>query len=177
MADPWTYTHLSFRGIYDQGWGRIIRSIGYLPFWLLAGLAVYLSTRDAWARRAALLLVVSPTLAGALGQILKLLIRRGRPLANEGLYAFRPFADRPFYTRDFGMPSGDVIVAFAACAILAHLWPRARVLWYTLAFSCAVARILVGAHFLSDVTVAAIFGWATALWLCRRLPLPLPETR
>jgi undecaprenyl-diphosphatase len=175
LADPWAYTYLSFRGIYDQGWGRIVRTTGYLPFWLLAGLALFLSSRSAWAQRAALLLAGAPTAAGALGQVLKLLIRRGRPLANEGQYVFRAFTDRPFYSRDFGMPSGDVIVAFAAFAILARLWPRARILWYGLGLCCALGRVLVGAHFLSDVVVAAVLGWATA-WVAVRL-LPLPPSR
>ncbi len=176
LADPWAYAHLSFHGIYDQGWGRIIRTTGYLPFWFLVALAIYLSSSSAWARRAALLLALSPTIAGAVGEVLKLLIRRGRPLANGGQYVFRAYTDRPFYSRDFGMPSGDVIVAFAACAVLACLWPRARILWYALALSCAIGRVLVGAHFLSDVTAAAILGWATTEVLRQRIALPPPPT-
>ena len=172
LLDPWAYAHLAVPGIYDQGWGRIIRNIGYLPFWLLAALALYLSSQSAWTRRGALLLALSPTLAGAVGEILKLLIRRGRPLANNGLYVFRPYTDRPFSTRDFGMPSGDVVVAFAACVVLSYLWPRARWLWMGLALACAFGRVMVGAHFLSDVTVAAIVGWASAAVLSRLLPLP-----
>lgn len=174
LADCWAFSHLTFRAIYDQGWGRIIRTTGYLPFWFLAALALYLSSTSRWARRGALLLALSPTLAGAVGQVLKLLIRRGRPLANEGAYVFRPFTDRPFYTRDFGMPSGDVIVAFAACAVLAHLWPRARPLWFAMAVLCALGRVLVGAHFLSDVTVAAILGWLTTMFLIRMIPVARP---
>lgn len=171
-ADSWAFQHLTFPTIYDQGWGRIIRTTGYLPFWLLAALALYLSSASAWARRGALLLALSPTLAGAAGQVVKLLVRRGRPLVNDGLYVFRGFGDRPFYSRDFGMPSGDVIVAFAACAVLANLWPRARLLWYGLALTCALGRVMVGAHFLSDVTVAAILGVLTTTLLCRRFPSP-----
>lgn len=172
LADPWAYSHLSWRGVYDETLGRMVRVFGFLPFWLLAGAALWLSNRSRWGRHAGLLLIVSPTVAGAIGQVIKLVVRRGRPLANDGLYVFRAWADRPFYSRDFGMPSGDVIVAFAACAVLARLWPGARVIWYTLAVACALGRIFVGAHFLSDVTVAALLGWLVTAALWQRYPLP-----
>lgn len=172
VADPWAYTHLAWRGVYDQNAGRMVRSIGFLPFWIIAGIALWLSSRSRWGRHAGLLLMASPTLAGAIGQVLKLLVRRGRPLAHDGLYVFRDFTERPFYTRDFGMPSGDVVVAFAACAVLARLWPGGRPIWYALAVACALGRIFVGAHFLSDVTVAALLGWLVAAALWRRFPPP-----
>ena len=54
--------------------------------------------------------------------------------------------------------------------MLARLYPRARWLWYALAAGCALTRVLARAHFLSDVTLAAIIGWAVAalLWRCYR---------
>lgn len=166
LADGWTYGHLSRPDIYDQGWGRILRTVGYLPFWLLLAVAFHRATTTPSGRRQALLLVAAPTMSGALSECLKLLIRRERPGPNAGLYVFRAYSHQPFSTSGFGMPSGDVIVAFAACAILARIWPRARLIWYGLAFGCAIARVLSRAHFLSDVTVAGILGWAIAdrLW-------------
>ena len=170
--DFWAFTHLSRQGIYDTGWGRVLKSVGYLPVWLLIGFAMLRSATTLPGRRYAVLLMVAPTLSGALGEILKLLIRRERPGPNAGAYVFRSFSDRPFSTSGFGMPSGDVIVAFAACAILARLWPRARVIWYGLATACAVARVASHAHFLSDVTVAGIAGWAVADGLWQRYAQP-----
>ncbi len=175
LADRWAFAHLSLPGIYDHGWGRVLRSFGYLPFWLLVGSAVYWSTTSAAVRRVARLLALAPIAAGALNEVLKLLIRRERPGPNEGLYVFRSFADRPFSTAGLGLPSGDTIVAFAACAILARAWPRARLLWYGLALSCALGRVLAGAHFLSDVTVAGILGVVVAEWLWRRYADPPEE--
>jgi membrane-associated phospholipid phosphatase len=172
FADSWAFAHLSLPGIYDEGWGRLLRSLGYLPLWLLVGFAVQQSSTSLSYRRHGLLLMLAPTLSGALSEVLKLLVRRERPVPNAGLYVFRSFADRPFSTGGFGMPSGDVIVAFAACTILARAWPRTRVLWYGLGVSCALARVLSRAHFLSDVTVAGLLGVLVAdrLWLRYALP-------
>lgn len=174
LADTWAYTHLSLPRVYDQGWGRLLRTLGYLPFWLLVGFAFYRCTTTRAGRRQSILLMVAPTLSGALSEVFKLLVRRERPVPNAGMYVFRAFSDRPFSTTGFGMPSGDVIVAVAASVILARVWPRARVLWYGLAVGCALARVLSRAHFLSDVTVAGILGWAVADTLWKRYASPPP---
>jgi membrane-associated phospholipid phosphatase len=146
--------------------------VGYLPVWILVGLAFYRSATTLAGRRQAVLLMSAPALSGALSEILKLLIRRERPGIYIGTYVFRSFSDRPFSTGGFGMPSGDAIVAFAACAILSRIWPRARVIWYGLALGSALARVASHAHFLSDVTVAAILGWAVAGMVWERVALP-----
>jgi membrane-associated phospholipid phosphatase len=172
LADGWAFAHLSLPTVYEPGWGRLLRIVGYLPFWLLAGAAFYLSTSAPAGRRHAILLMAAPTLSGALSELLKLLVRRERPGLTAGTYVFRSFTDRPFSTAGLGMPSGDAVVAFAACAILARLWPRARGIWYGLAVGCALARVLSHAHFLSDVTVAALAGWAVADLLWRHHALP-----
>jgi membrane-associated phospholipid phosphatase len=56
--------------------------------------------------------------------------------------------------------------------MLAHLFPRARWLWYALAAGCALTRVLARAHFVSDVTLSAVIGWAVAAvvwrWYLRR---------
>jgi membrane-associated phospholipid phosphatase len=178
LADSWAFVHLNFPSVYDPGWGRLLRTLGYLPLWLLVAVALYRNTAAPAGRRQALLLMAAPTVSGALSEILKLLVRRERPGPHDGLYVFRSFADRPFSTSGLGMPSGDAIVAFAAFAILARLWPRARGLWYALAVGSALARVASHAHFLSDVTVAGILGWAVAdrLWQQYALPPSTPST-
>lgn len=175
LADSWVYTHFTRPGINDQDWGRLLRALGFLPLWFVASLALFRTTPTPAGRRHAVLLMAAPTLSGALSEVIKLLVRRERPGPNGGAYVYRAFADRPFSTAGLGMPSGHAIVAFAACAILARLWPRARVIWYGLAFGCALTRVLSQAHFLSDVTVAGIVGWAvgTLLWH-RYAPAPAP---
>ena len=73
------------------------------------------------------------------------------------------------------MPSTHAIVAFAAAAVLARLWPRARVIWYGLAAGCALTRVWTRAHFVSDCVVAAVVAYAIVALLWRRFGLPLND--
>jgi membrane-associated phospholipid phosphatase len=57
--------------------------------------------------------------------------------------------------------------------MLALLFPRGRPVWFALGVGCAYSRLAAGAHFLSDVTVAAILGIMTAGILWRRFPAPI----
>jgi membrane-associated phospholipid phosphatase len=67
-----------------------------------------------------------------------------------------------------------VLVAFGGAAVLAHLYPRARWLWYTLAAGCAATRVLAMGHFLSDTVVAAVLGVAVSTLYWHRWVEPLP---
>ena len=55
-------------------------------------------------------------------------------------------------------------------ATLARLFPEASVLWYGLAIGCALTRVASGAHFMSDVVLAALVGYGATciLWPRRR---------
>ena len=96
LADPWAYTHLVRDGVYDHDWGRLLRVMGFLPLWLLAAAALWVSNPTQAGRRGAILLAIGPTLAGGVGELLKLLIRRERPILTDGAYVFRSFSDGPF---------------------------------------------------------------------------------
>lgn len=155
LGDRWAYTDLVSRGVYDHDTGRMLRTIGYLPFWLIAGLALWLQSRDA---RRGLLLALTPGVAGLIDELLKILSQRERPALHDGAYFFRPFVGQWWKTSDIGLPSSHAIVAFSAAWILCRLYPRASVVWIGLAAGCAITRVAAQAHFLSDVTVAAVAG-------------------
>jgi membrane-associated phospholipid phosphatase len=170
LLDPWAQTHFVYADVYDEDWGRLLRVMGFYPLWLLAGIALLLTdwpevrcwvTRRACARRA-LLLVAAPALGGLLAEVGKLLFRRLRPGEIPGEYVFRAFSERPLYSGGLGLPSSHTLVAFAAAAILARLFPRAAPVWFLLAIGCGLTRVAAGAHYLSDVTVAGVLGWVTA---------------
>ncbi len=158
-ASAWRSARLL--SVNDKDWGRLLRSMGYLPTWGIIALGYWLQQRDDTRRaRYAAALLLAPALGGALAEVLKLLVRRLRPDPELFQYAFRPFAEGPWSNRGMGMPSSHVLVAFAGAAVLAQLYPRARWLWYTLAAGCAATRVLAMGHFLSDVVVAAVLGVA-----------------
>jgi membrane-associated phospholipid phosphatase len=168
LADGWVAEHVRFGRVYETDWGRMLRNFGYLPFWLLAAIALALHDRESreWWRRGALLLA-APAVAGIVGELLKITVRRMRPPDVGSTYSFRAFSDHPFSSRGFGFPSSHVVVAFGAAAMLSRLFPRARVVWYAAALGCAVSRILAHAHYLSDVVAAAFIGIAAAALLWR----------
>jgi len=163
LADGWVAEHVRYGRVYETDWGRMLRNFGYLPFWLLAAIALALHDRESreWWRRAAML-VAAPAAAGIVGELLKILVRRRRPPDVGSAYAFRTFADHPFSSRGLGFPSSHAVVAFGAAAILSRMFPRARLVWYATAAACAFSRLLAHAHYLSDVVAAAAIGIGAA---------------
>jgi membrane-associated phospholipid phosphatase len=161
LGDRWAYAHLVSRTVYDHDLGRMLRTVGYLPFWLIAGLALWLERRDV---RQGLLLAFTPALAGLIDELLKILSQRERPALHDGAYYFRGFSGAWWKTSDIGLPSSHAIVAFSGAWILCKLYPRASMVWLVLAAGCAITRVEAQAHFLSDVTVAAVVGIVVSEW-------------
>ncbi len=166
-ATAWRFARLLT--VNDKDWGRLLRSMGYLPTWGVIALGYWLQQRDDPRRTAhSWALLLGPALGGGIAELLKLSIRRLRPNPDVFEYVFRPFADGPWSNRGMGMPSSHTLVAFAGAAVLAQLYPRARWLWYTLAVGCAATRVLSLGHFLSDTVVAALLGVMVGGWVWGR---------
>ena len=175
LLDATAWRSARLLSVNDKDWGRLLRSMGYLPTWGVIALGFWLQQRDHPRRTAyAWALVLGPALGGSLAEVLKLTIRRLRPNPDLFEYVFRPFADGPLSNRGMGMPSSHVLVAFAGATVLAQLYPRARWLWYTLAAGCAATRVLAMGHFLSDTVVAAVLGVAVSTLYWHRWVEPLP---
>ena len=89
--------------------------------------------------------------------ILKRLIGRARPFVVEdgGTLVFMPLIWRPEYA---SIPSGHGTTAFAAAIAIGAIWPRARPLMWIYALFIAVSRVVITAHYPSDVIASAVFG-------------------
>lgn len=156
--------------VYDKDWGRLLRSMGFLPTWLVIAVAYWLQVREPEARRAGTwLLTLGPTLGGISAELLKLLLRRLRPDPEQFGYLFRSFAEGPLSNKGMGMPSSHTLVAFAGAFALARLFPRARWVFYLLAAGCGLSRVMATAHFLSDTVVAACVAWGVVALLAHRV--------
>jgi membrane-associated phospholipid phosphatase len=161
LLDPVAFRFLRIDDVYGDDLGRMLRVMGYVPLWLAAGAALMLEDRTPWRRmiRSRGGLVIAGSIVGGIAaELLKLIVRRRRPY-EFGEYVFRPFTERPFSTGGLGMPSSHALVAFGAAAVLARMFPRARIIWWGLAWGCGLSRVADGAHFLSDVVAAAVIGW------------------
>jgi membrane-associated phospholipid phosphatase len=101
-------------------------------------------------------------LPGLVFTIGKRLVGRARPFvegsANPLIY--RPLGWSVEYA---SLPSGHAVDAFAAAMAIGVLWPRMRPVMWTYAVVIAVSRVVLTAHFPSDVMVGAVVGAVGAL--------------
>jgi len=174
LLDRWALDLSRTIGPIGGDAARFARIIGFAPAWLVVATVLWLEGRgrDATLQAAAVAIVLAVTLGGLGAEALKLVVRRERPGEELG-YVFRAFTDAPLRTKRLGMPSGHTAVAFAGAAVLAIRFPRIAPLLFGLAGTCAISRVLSGAHYLSDVVAAAI----GATWLGRALARDEAVTR
>jgi undecaprenyl-diphosphatase len=107
-----------------------------------------------------LFLVAAIGLPSLFVTIVKRVIGRARPIVGE----FDPFAYVPLGWRaDYAsMPSGHATTAFAAAFAIAALWPRLAPAMCIYALLIAVSRVVVLAHYWSDVVVGGAIGFIGA---------------
>lgn len=92
----------------------------------------------------------------------KCFLPRCRPRFFDGAAWLESFGHPTFHISDMRMqsfPSGDAALAFLLSAILAHHFPRYRVILYILAVGCACNRVLTEYHWVSDVLIGAVIGF------------------
>lgn len=159
--------------VYDKDFGRLLRVMGFAGTWVALALAVGLTSDGSQparriARRRGWLVFWSPVLAGALAEVLKIVVRRERPALNDGACGFRPWDERTWSGSGLAFPSSHAAVAFGGAFMLARMFPRAKWVGIALAVGCGVTRIAARAHFVSDVVFAAGLGWFVSWALWRR---------
>ena len=91
--------------------------------------------------------------------MVKRLIGRARPMVGGSIdpFLYLPLSWKVQYA---SFPSGHAVDAFAAAAAIGALWPKARPWMWTYAVVIAVSRVVVTAHYPSDVIAGAIVGVA-----------------
>ena len=94
--------------------------------------------------------------------VIKRFIGRARPYVWQ---ATDPFSYSPFIWKSSyaSLPSGHATNAFALAIAIGALWPRMRLPMWIFAVIIAVSRVVVTAHFPSDVLAGAIIGAIGAL--------------
>lgn len=95
--------------------------------------------------------------------IIKRMIGRARPMTITGHpdpYLFSPFAWSNAYA---SLPSGHATTAFAVLVAFSTLWPRTRTVFLIYALLIAASRIVVTAHYPTDVAAGALVGTVGAL--------------
>ncbi len=159
-----------FRRITDLGLGGVYLIPAALAFALFRWRAAVTldEARARWRVRAnaAALLFSTVAASGLLVDALKYCFGRYRPkeLFDHGLYGFDPFGAHWAHN---SFPSGHGQTAYAAMTALAWIWPKGRPLFVFLAVLIAASRVIVSAHYLSDVLMGAYIGAAGTLLVAR----------
>jgi undecaprenyl-diphosphatase len=117
------------------------------------------------AGRATFVLGVN-AVAGLASLVLKGLFGRARPRFFDmvGPFHFDNFVLNAGYT---SFPSGHSITAFGTTMALSYFLPRWRWPLLGLALLVGISRVIVGAHYPSDVLAGAAIGIGTAIFLRR----------
>lgn len=167
--------HIFYQGkdpaIEHHDWYRFLRVLGFLGTWAAVGFLFVIHDRN---RHRGAAIFLSALTAGAIAELLKLVIVRERPVDNgviqEGFYNFRGLFSGFSDGSNLGLPSSHAAVAFGGCLMLAALVPNTRRFLILLAIGCAITRMLTGAHFATDVYLGAIIGWQTSLLFTKLTP-------
>lgn len=186
LLDRWIYLNFNSSALLgmdkarleSRDWYQALRQTGYLGTWIVVGLALvaqglsFQRTRQRRGKRfnahaairPGLAVFLSAGLSGLFAELLKDIIRRHRPIPGTGEYAFDWFG-HGVKNLGYGLPSSHAAVAFGGAFLLAYAYPGTRPIVLIIAAGCAFTRILAGAHFASDVLVAAVLSYAVALAL------------
>jgi len=93
-------------------------------------------------------------LAGLADTIVKRLVGRVRP-SDFGPFAYEPFSWRSIYA---SFPSGHATNVFATLVAVGFVFPRLRPALWVYALVIGASRVIVSAHYTSDVMAGAVFG-------------------
>jgi len=102
---------------------------------------------------------IAVALPGIVSTVSKRCIGRARPSA-AGPFASEPLSWRPEYA---SFPSGHATTAFAALVAFGLVFPRIRPVLWLYALLIGASRVVVSAHYPSDVIAGAAFGAFGAL--------------
>jgi membrane-associated phospholipid phosphatase len=149
-----------------------ITKAGISTVYLIVSLGLFIFFR--WIRKhrryadRALLFFSNIALSGILANIVKFLVGRLRPkmLFEKGLYGFDPF--RVGYEFN-SFPSGHAATVFAIAVSCSIFWPKYRILFFMFAMTVALSRLVLNAHYPSDVLAGAYIGTMTAIMMKRYL--------
>lgn len=104
--------------------------------------------------------------SGLAAQAFKHVFGRARPYLAEqlGAFHFDPFSAKAVLA---SFPSGHTTSVFAVFLALTLVWPRIGPAFLLIAIPVAVSRVMVGAHYPTDVLAGMALGLVSALWLAR----------
>ncbi len=143
--------------LYSTG---LLAIVAYIAARVLTSTSYANRIRTAW--RLLLYFFLTIGTASILVHLLKFLIGRARPelLMDMGAYSLTPFTGDNLYE---SFPSGHSAAAGVFFGAFLMLVPRFRFIFIGLALVIGVSRVIVGAHYPSDVAAGLLLGTWTAM--------------
>ncbi|HUN55392.1 MAG TPA: phosphatase PAP2 family protein [Smithella sp.] len=148
--------NLSVINIFD-----IITRLGLSTWYIVASIILYIFFRYIYKNylnaSRALFVFLSVSISGILVDVVKWIAGRYRPieLFNHGYFGFK-FFDVGYEWTSF--PSGHAQTAFALATAATILKPRLGIPLFVIAGVVGISRIILNAHYLSDVIAGAGIG-------------------
>jgi len=130
---------------------------GYVQVGILLALIIVCALFRLPALRAGAWALLGFLLSGTAASILKVLVHRPRPWVGAFPQGWSDYLGKS----DFhSFPSGESTTSFALAVVLGAWFPKLRLLLIVAAAMIALARVVVGSHFPSDVVGGAVLGVA-----------------
>lgn len=111
-------------------------------------------------RRWILPLWITLALSGIVSFIMKYSIHRLRPF-QQGIVDVLPVLEKAsHYVWNFSFPSFHAMLVFSALPVLSKEFPKLKYAWAVFAVLVAFSRVYFGLHFMSDIIVGGVIGYA-----------------
>lgn len=165
--DLWVYETCPDTGIFQWGTAVSTAATGsYIKLLIAAALILIIiidpGLKRRWTRNL-LFICVSCSIAVIVGEGLKFLLGRHRPimLFEHNRYGLEFFSSKWELN---STPSGHTLRAFSILTALSLLYRRFTLLFLSIAILIGASRVVVTAHYPSDVLFGAFIGTFSALW-------------
>lgn len=176
--DDWFYRAVSLRtntpdpidmDFYSRtrAFWELMREFGSLIGGVIAFVAIGLLHSARW--RAAICAALAAVPIDLLAFVMQGAIGRVRPNQAGSSHEFLSHLNGLWGNTPTSFPSGEATAAFTLAAVLAVLFPRGSLVFFALAFLTGVARLLHGAHYVSDIAAGAFLAVALAPPLLHRI--------
>jgi undecaprenyl-diphosphatase len=97
--------------------------------------------------------------------LLKITVQRLRPF-QLGIVSLIPkLQEASFNTWNFSFPSFQSMLVFSAIPILSKQFPKLKKIWIAFAVLVAFSRLYFGVHFVSDVLIGSVIGYAIGMFV------------
>lgn len=156
----------------------ILTTLGRGDLYIVLSLIIFLIYRkkDMFYKKLSLSILWSVIASGVLVNILKVFFARHRPLAlfDDNLYGLTWF-DGGYIVASF--PSGHTTTVFSVFILLILIFPRYKVWFLVVAMITASTRVVLAAHYLSDVIAGGLLGSFVAYFIYKKYYLKDDEVK